>query len=183
MFALREIIKEKLYALAGENGSDIFHQCFQQWQDVTQLHEFFLANPASLLHYGMGKKEAIKKILREAEQFENDLLAIAQDEEINGSLDELIFTPLHLKDDFVTPFLQSKAHGRESTPSFLRLYAIRLNDGCYIVVGGLIKTTRSLQESKEGKAMLIKLKEVADFLKQNNYEDIYNIAELILYKK
>lgn len=183
MFALREIIRDKLYALAGANGSDVFHQCFQQWQDIAQLHDFFSTNPSSLHHYGLGKKEAIKKILREAEQFENDILAIARGQEINSSLDKLIFTPLHLKDDFETPFLQSKAYGQEGTPGFLRLYAIRLNDGCYIIVGGLIKTTRSLQESEEGKAMLVKLNEAADFLKQNNYEDTYNISELILYKK
>ncbi len=180
MFALREIIQNKLYALAGADGSDVFHQCFQQWQDVTQLHDFFSTNPASLAYYGMGKKEAIKKILHEAEQFEYDLLTIARQKETNTSLDQLIFTALHLKDDFKTPFLQSKAYGKETIPCFLRLYAIRLNDGCYIVVGGLIKTTRSLQESEEGQAMLDKLFEVAGFLKENNYEDAYNISELIL---
>jgi len=180
MFALREIIKEKLYALAGVDGTDVFHKCFQQWQDIAHLHEFFSIYPASLRHYGMGKKAAIKKILREGEQFENDLLTIARDEEADCSLDKLIFTPLHLKDDFETPFLRSKAYGQKQTPTFLRLYAIRLHDGCYIIVGGLIKTTRSLQESEEGKAMLVKLNEVADFLRQNNYEDTYNISELIL---
>lgn len=179
MFALREIITGKLYALAEAPPSDVFNQCFEQWQDVTFLHEFFLNNPAVLAYYGKGRKEGIKKIIKEAGRFEDDLLSIVNSGEGHTSLDT-IFTALHTDDNFETPFLQSKAYGNEQSPCFLRLYAIRLNDGCYVVVAGLIKTTRALQESEEGKAVLSKLKEVAEFLRENNFEDAYNLTELIL---
>ncbi len=179
MFALREIIKGKLYALSRASNSDVFNLCFEQWQDVTFLHDFFLNNPAVLAYYGIGRKECIKKIIKEAGRFEEDLLSIANSGETDISLDT-IFTALHTDDNFETPFLQSKAYGNEQSPGFLRLYAIRLSDGCYIIVAGLIKTTRALQESEEGKEVLFKLKAVVNFLKENNFEDTYNIAEIIL---
>lgn len=177
MFALREIFRDKLYALAGADGDDVFTECFNKWQDTLYLHEFFIKNSHALAFYGISRTDAINKISGEAEGFENDLLSIAADE--NNSLDSLIFTPLHKDDNFETPFLQSKAYG-DASPAFLRLYGIRLSDGCYIVVGGLIKTTRSLQDCEEGRGILASLKEVADFLKDNSFEDSYNISELIL---
>ena len=178
MFALREIFKDKLYALAGAGDTDVFTECFNKWTDTLYLHNFLITNSEALEFYNLSRVDAIHKIISEAENFEDDLLEIVADE--NVSLDSLIFTPLHKNDNFETPFLQSKAYGAVETPAFLRLYAIRLTDGCYIVVGGLIKTTLSLQECEEGKLILATLRQLANFLDENNFEDSYNISELIL---
>lgn len=55
----------------------------------------------------------------------NTLWAVRYDEDEENALD-MIFRPEH--------------------PSWLRLYAIKLEPGCYIITGGAIKLTRTMEE-------------------------------------
>lgn len=180
MFALSEIVKEKLFALKEGGGLDVFHQCFENWQDVEYLYNFFKSRPEALLYYGVDHRTAVRLILSESEQFFDDILNIAEGKTNATSLDKIIFQPLHNGDDFDLPMIETKAYGKESGRSFLRLYAIRLSDGGYIVVGGIIKTTESLQGCEEGKAVLKKLKEVAGILRKSEMFDAFDIGILVV---
>jgi hypothetical protein len=179
MFALHKIIENKLYAIKTGKDSDAFTDCFNNWQDATYVFNCFKGKEEALLFYGMDKKQAAQQVLKESQQFYLDILNIINGKTNATSLDHTIFIPLYPNTDFDLPLLETKAYGTEAGKSFLRMYAIRLNDGCYIVVGGLIKTSKTLQDSKEGKAILKRIKQVAKFLREKNYTDAFDIALIV----
>jgi hypothetical protein len=90
MFALVEIVKEKLFAFVQADGSDVFYQSFEYWQDVSWLYNFFKANPGALNYYGLGQKTAIRSIITESEAFFDDILNIAEGKSDAESLDNII---------------------------------------------------------------------------------------------
>src|SRR5574343_369147 len=100
MFAITEIVKEKLFALAEAEGEDVFHQCWNNWQDVSYLYFFFKSNPNALKYYGVDIRTAVKLVLKESENFFDDILDIAEGKLEGRFLDDYIFQPLHLNDDF-----------------------------------------------------------------------------------
>jgi hypothetical protein len=180
MFALKEIINEKLYAIAIGEANNVFRECFENWQDVKYLHNYFKENEEALKFYNVERKKAVQLVLQESRIFYEDILDIANGTRNVTSLDESIFIPLHKYDDFDIPLLKTKAYGKEKGLSFLRMYALRLQDGTYIVVGGLIKTTEALQDCEEGRKMLTRIKEVAKFLEKNNFTDAFDIVAIVI---
>ena len=54
--------------------------------------------------------------------------------------------------------------GAEDNASWLRIYAIKLEPGCYIITGGAIKLTRTMQERAHTLAELNKMEQVRNFL-------------------
>lgn len=53
---------------------------------------------------------------------------------------------------------------REKHASWLRLYAIKLEPGCYIITGGAIKLTRTMQERLHTLQELNKMEQVRNLL-------------------
>lgn len=179
MFAVQEIIRGKLYAAEIHNGSDILTECFKAWQNPLYIRDYLKKQPSTELFFGVGLKEATKHILKESKKFYTDILNIAEGHIPHKTLDEYIFKPLHQNDDLNVKHVSTKAYGTEGSKSYLRLYAIRLSDGCYIVVGGLIKMHHSLQDSDEGRQILATLKQWANYLRKNNIDDAFDIGILI----
>lgn len=179
MFAIQVIIDKKLYAAETPDGGDCFTKCFSQWEDVSYVREYLKLHLPANNYYGLGLKEAAKKVLKESQAFYSEILKIARNEIPNQKLDEYIFHPLHEKDDFDIPLLSAKAYGAKGKKSFLRIYAIRLSDESYLVIGGLIKLHRSLQDSEEGRNILEQLKKWTEYLRKNNIDDAFDIGVLI----
>jgi hypothetical protein len=179
MFALREIVIDKLYALALNTSCDVFQQCFEYWQDVDYLFRFFKEHQEALQYYQVDRMRAVELVLLESRLFFREIITIAEDNDSNHSLDQNIFVPLHHDDNFDIGLLETKAYGKKKGVSFLRLYAIRLQDGCYIIVGGLIKTSQALQDSIEGRAMIKRIKYVLKELQRHNLIDAFDIAAIV----
>ena len=73
-----------------------------------------------------------------------------------------------------TFFLAKKKAKGEYTnrhASWLRIYAIKLTHGFYIITGGAIKLTRTMQERAHTLEELRKMEEVRNFLLANNIID------------
>src|SRR5690606_29491835 len=171
-------IHNKLYAIQTGDGNDVFTECFENWQNPLYIAEYLKNQPPILSFFGVGKKEARKLILKESEKFYTEILSIVRGEIPASTLDNYIFIPLHENDDFNIPLVASKAYGTASGKSFLRIYAIRLSDGSYLVVGGIIKLHRTMQESEEGKEILRKLKIWENYLRKHGIGDAFDIVEL-----
>ena len=60
--------------------------------------------------------------------------------------------------------LLGKEKGKPHRRSWLRLYAIKLNVGIYIITGGAIKLTRTMQEREHTLLELSKMEKVRNFL-------------------
>lgn len=179
-FVLKEIVKDRLYSIAIGSESDAFKNCFDNWRDIGYLYEVFLRNPEVLKFHNLSIKEAVEKLVIEADKFEEDILMCAEEKTEENILDEYIFEPLHKSDDYELPLIQAKAYGTTTGKSFLRLYAIRLADGCYIITGGIIKTADTIQKSEGGEEELNTLKAVEKQLRTNNSFDSFDIGTLIV---
>ena len=55
--------------------------------------------------------------------------------------------------------------------SWLRIYALKLSDGCYIITGVAIKLTRTMQEREHTLQELLHQEQVRNFLLANNIID------------
>jgi len=165
--------------LDGELQSE-FEKFFDLVNDVEWLHNFFDHNRADL-HGGffgsitMGM--AVSRTLMEAEEIENSLYDFSE-RGFNGGDDALqyLFKPLNNFEYAITTHQKSKARIRKG---WLRLYAIRLAENCYLVTGGAIKLTL---EMKRGHLQneLKKLEQAKQFLRNNGIdypEDLNNYKD------
>jgi len=142
--------------------TNIFDEVFSKWADVEWLKSFFNSNIADLDKYFniTDLDEAIFDTIVDAEQMESLIL------DINGevSLDE-IFRPLENFRSSEMSLSREKAKGaRRNHPSWLRIYALRLQSDYYIVTGGVIKLTALMQEREHTLAELMNLNKVRNHL-------------------
>lgn len=179
MFAIREVIKDKLYVAETPDGNDALTLCFSQWQDVQFVRDYLKKNGGNSVEGRL--KEVSKQVLSESRQFFEELLQIIRNKPRHTRLDEL-FEPLHKDDDFTLQHVATKAYGKVRAKSWLRLYAIRFEDGCYLVLGGMIKTHRAMQDSKEGKDILNLFKKWRKFLEKENIEGAFELVTLVSEK-
>lgn len=56
--------------------------------------------------------------------------------------------------------------------SWLRIYAIKLDPGIYIITGGAIKLTRTMQEREHTLVELARMEKVRRFLLENDIADM-----------
>lgn len=146
------------------NDKDEFDIAFDDWNDPEWLRLFFEENETDLDAYNKFHgtnytiDEAVLKTLDDAEKLEDLLYDIA----CSGSeyLQDM-FEQLHEKEDDYYVLQKSKAKR-----SWLRLYAIRIDEHLYVFTGGAIKLTRTMNEREHTKLELDKLFQVKEFLKR-----------------
>ncbi|MGL5563993.1 MAG: hypothetical protein ACRDCN_15450 [Tannerellaceae bacterium] len=63
--------------------------------------------------------------------------------------------------------------------NWLRLYAIKIDDNRFLITGGAIKLTRTMQENEYTNNELYKLSKVCNFLKQEGVFDSDSFDELL----
>lgn len=80
--------------------------------------------------------------------------------------------------------LLGKEKGKPHRRSWLRLYAIKLSAGIYIITGGAIKLTRTMQDRQHTLIELEKMEKVRNFLldekvfDEDSFTDYQKEAEL-----
>lgn len=143
---------------------------FDQWEDPMWLRDFFLKNIDDLSSYFKitDVNKAIFDTLEDREKLQCLILDISPD----ADLDKL-FRPLD--NNRTQEMLLSKEKARlKNTPrhaSWLRIYAIKLEPGIYIVTGGAIKLTATMQERQHTLKELEKMEKVRTHLLEQNIVD------------
>lgn len=161
----------------GTDQPDEFSRLFSQWQDPEFLYEFFTDHIEDLQSGFFGAvslQTAIRQTRDEARRLEAKLLKLASGKTEN--LDS-IFEPLKLEEPI--QLTRSKARG-DKPKSWLRLYAIKLQSNVYVVTGGAIKLTRSMQDREHTRIELGKFGMCKAFLHEQGISDIDGLSELIL---
>lgn len=165
------------------DAENIFNQLFDKWTDTKQVREFFDLKVDQLFHSiwdGMTKEEAIDKVLDEAYDFEEQLKCIEtrEPECEDVSLDD-VFEDLHKEGYALKP--KNKPH-KKGKPNFrnpvLRIYGLRLDDGCYIITGGGIKLTKTMKEA-DLQDEVTKIEKLQRFLLEEGISDKQGLLELI----
>lgn len=143
---------------------------FDTWNDMEYLMQFFIDNFNDLKEYFHIEKisEAIEDTFDDAEQLERLILDIPFTE----NLDEL-FKPLASQDLSITELTREKARNwnRRGHASWLRVYAIRLEPNVFVITGGAIKLTRTMQERQHTQEQLDKLNRCRQYLIANGVFD------------
>ena len=169
----------RLWAVRYDGDEDnILYSLFDQWNDVAWLRSFFKANSKDLESYFKitNINDAITRTIDDSEKLE----AIMMDISPEANLD-FIFRPL--SNSRIAEYLLGKEKARLKNlvgrSSWLRIYAIKLARGVYVVTGGAIKLTATMQEREHTAAELAKIEKVRNFLLDENIIDDESFIEYI----
>lgn len=146
----------------GDDENALFH-AFARWNDVEWLREFFNKNRDDLESYFKvtDVNEAIYDTIDDSDKLQCLILDLNPD----ADLDKL-FRPLDNLQSVDMMLDKEKARVRSEGrhPSWLRLYAIRLEKGVFIITGGAIKLTATMAEREHTLQELVKMEKVRNFL-------------------
>lgn len=153
-----------LWAVRYDDAEDNALQLlFSQWNDPEWLVDFFMENMSDLESYFKitDINQAIYDTIDDSMRMQCLILDISPDADLDR-----IFRPLHNSRTSEILLGKEKARIKERPQhaSWLRIYAIKLEPGCYIITGGAIKLTRTMQEREHTLAELNKMELVCNFL-------------------
>ena len=146
----------------GANDNELF-RLFDQWNDVLWLRKFFKENINDLSTYFKitDINQAIIDTIEDSEILEGVILDISPEADL-----DLLFRLLSNNRTIAEMLEKMKTRGERTNchDSWLRIYAIRLADGKYIITGGAIKLTATMQERPHTQLELDKIEKVRCFL-------------------
>lgn len=169
----------RLWAVRYEGDEDnVLGVVFARWDDVQWLRSFFKANMADLQSYFQisDVDVAIDITAEDSDVLQRKILDISPD----ANLDEL-FRPLSNMQQAEMMLDKEKANPKTLTHhrSWLRIYALKLEDGCYIITGGAIKLTRTMQEREHTLEELLRQEQVRNFLLANHIIDTDSFVDYL----
>lgn len=139
-----------------DQRSDELTRLFNEWNNPMGLYAFFKEHWIDIDYFHISSiEEAIEKTLEESEVLETVVLGINSVVNLDS-----VFRNLS---NYTHELYLRKTKGKIST-SWLRLYAIRLASGIYIITGGAIKLTATMEERKHTRQELYKIEKVRSFL-------------------
>lgn len=199
MFALETvdiIVKGSLYAIKYINSYDEFEnnkyeddnstknefrRLFSNWSDPEYLEAFFEANKSDLqkeFYNFISIEDAIEETIEEASLLEEQLIEIAESGNKTNNL-QTLFKSLDDREKAIYPIpphQKSKVYG-SYRPSWLRIYAIRIDRNVFVVSGGAIKLVHKMKERQHLRTELDKLELVKHYLIDNDIIDKEDLIE------
>lgn len=161
-----------LWAVRYEDCLDnVLDNIFDQWNNVSWLRSFFKQNIGDLVSYFKitDVNEAIYDTIEDSERLQCLIMDISPDADLDK-----IFRPL--ENNRTSEIILGKEKARlRNTPrhaSWLRIYAIKLDPGIYVITGGAIKLTRTMQEREHTLVELARMEKVRRFLLDNDICDV-----------
>ena len=159
----------------GGEPADIIKILFDRWTDPEYLLEFFKRHASDLANVfwkGITIDQAIKQVLGEVERLEELLWAIETKQP--GYEDKTfrdVFKPLHKNIYSLNWNNEQFRKARPDLPdSMLRIYAIELGDGSFVITGGVIKLTEKMV-GDQFEIEIKNLNRVRDYLRNEGISD------------
>ena len=151
-------------------AENALYAAFAQWSDVEWLRAFFVENRKDLETYFKvtDVNAAIYDTLEDNDRLQCLILDINPDADL-----ETLFKPLDNNQSAALMLDKEKARPDRNGGhlSWLRLYAIRLERGAFIITGGAIKLTYKMQERAHTLQDLMKMEKVRNFLLEEGIVD------------
>ena len=159
-------------------ANDEFTRLFELWQDPEYLEDFFETHKSDLQDGFWGNisvENAIIETFNYAQTFEKQLLDLSKKSEQEQLLGlEEIFSPLRDSQFQISTLGKSKAKS-----TWLRIYALRIDNNVYLITGGTIKLTQKMQDRKHTMTELKKLESCRNILLDQGIVDIDGVIEEI----
>lgn len=161
-----------LWAVRYNNCLDnVLDAILDQWNDVVWLRSFFKQNIDDLESYFKitDVNQAIYDTIEDSERLQCLIMDISPDADLDK-----IFRPLENNRASEMLLGKEKARLRNTThhASWLRIYAIKIEPGIYLITGGAIKLTRTMQEREHTLVELARMEKVRRFLLDNDICDM-----------
>lgn len=168
-----------LWAVRYDNCLDnVLDTILDQWNDVAWLRSFFKNNLNDLAAYFKitDVNQAIYDTIEDSERLQCLIMDISPD----ANLDE-IFRPLENSrtSEMLLGKEKARLHDTIGHASWLRIYAIKLEPGIYIITGGAIKLTRTMQEREHTLVELARMEKVRNYLLENNIADLDSFTDYL----
>lgn len=161
------IFEEQLFAFHYHNEVDNeYDRLVELWTDVTFLWNYANKNNVNDIN------GFINDILQDAEQIQDFLENIQQNNQPYG----FYFEPLQDSERNNLLLLQKGKIKKNR----LRFYAIKLDANCFVITGGAIKMSQTMQEHPDTENELTKLKKAKSYLKKNGVFDEDSFYELLI---
>ncbi len=169
----------KLFTVHYDNEEqDAFQQLFENWEDPEYLFDFFTKYEEDLNgdFYQNTIEEAIHHTREDAELLKEALLQRKDEGKLIDQNDfEALFKPLSTNEYTFKFHKRHKAYGPMSN-SWLRIYAIKIEDN-FIITGGAIKLTKTMQERPHTQEQLSKLNRVINELQAQGIFDADGLTD------
>lgn len=170
---------EHLWAVKYNDCPDnVLDTLLDQWNDVSWLRSFFKQNIDDLASYFKitDVNQAIYDTIEDSERLQCLILDIAPDANLDN-----IFRPLenHRISEILLGKEKARLRDTDPHPSWLRIYAIKLEPGIYIITGGAIKLTRTMQEREHTLVELARMEKVRRFLLDNDVADMDSFKDYL----
>lgn len=162
---------EKLWAVhfEGETNNE-FIKLFYNWNDVMWLRTFFKENINDLSAYFKitDINQAVKDTIEDSKKLRCIIMDISPETDLSK-----LFRPLDNNQASDAMLQKEKARLKRELghSSWLRLYAIKLTAGVYIITGGAIKLTATMQEREHTRKELVKIDKVRRYLLEEGIID------------
>jgi hypothetical protein len=153
------IFADHLYAFSFKNKTDELSRLYDFWTNQKLLRDYFEKNNSVLEFENIDIEEAISETIENAELL-FELLS-----EHKNDLDGL-FEALSTKEN-VSKFL----HKQKSRRKWLRLYAIKIESNYYVITGGAIKQSQTMQQHPDTNEESKKLESCRNYLIDNHVFD------------
>ena len=163
---------ERLWAVVYDGETEnVLSQVFSEWVDLDLLYSFFEENGTDLKTFFRitDISQAVFETVNDAMAFKAVLLDIGSD----ACLDRL-FRPLENYRMSEMVLSREKAKGAKMFhhASWLRIYALKFEPDTYLVTGGAIKLTRTMEEREHTRRELVRLEQVRNFLLEQGAADL-----------
>lgn len=169
----------RLWAVRYDGDNDNALQIvFNQWNNPEWLWDFFTKNFSDLESFF--KITVVDQAIFDTMEDGGELECLILDISPDANLD-LLFRPLENSRAAEMTLGKEKARlqNRMGHASWLRLYAIELETGYYIITGGAIKLTRTMQEREHTLRELLKMEQVRNVLIEQGVVDIDGFEDYI----
>jgi len=164
-----------------KNGIDEFTKLQDEWTDIEFLEDFFTTNQTDLVgewkNYSI--EDAVIKTRNDARIFFKFLLSLSKKSKKERiKIFKNLFHPLSkgkIEDGFLP---KKKAYG-SNAKTWLRIYALKIGEDSFLVTGGAIKLTRTMNEREHTMTELIKIDRCKQYLKDMGVLDEDGMIELM----
>lgn len=168
----------KLWAVRYDGDTvDILSGTLSKWIDTDYLRAFFTNNLSDLETFF--KITNVDKAIFDTVSDATSLACVILDANPDASLNNL-FRPLenYRMSEMVLSREKAKGDWNSGHASWLRLYAIKLDDGVFLITGGAIKLTYTMKDRQHTLNELLRMEQVRNYLIDNGVVDVEGIKDL-----
>lgn len=178
------IFDNRLYALQVKGESkDELSRLLDLWDDTEYLYEFYEKNKKYFKDdyftvdrnkYEYTEFDFLDDVIYNLEKLEEELLKVKDTPDV--SLNDFFIDLSEKKSECKIYELYKKKR------NILRLYAIKIDDNLFLIIGGAIKIVEKMQDHPDTKQALISLDYYSQLLKHENIKNLKQLQSYINFK-